>query len=70
MDLLMGSFADQYVPGFSDTEMAEYDHLLSVSDPDLYDWVSGQVDPPANMSGPVLGKLLNHIYPLKTGKAG
>lgn len=62
MDLLMGSFADLHVPGFTAAELALYDEVLQHSDPDLYDWVTGKAPVPANFLNPVLEKLLSHRY--------
>lgn len=62
MDLLMGSFADLYVPGMSVEELDIYENILQTPDPDVYDWVSGQKPAPANMMNPVLEKLLSHTY--------
>lgn len=60
MDLILGSFADRYVPGFSDNELQQYEILLNVADPDLYDWIAGRAEIPANFSGMVADKLKNH----------
>ena len=65
MDLILGSFADRYVPGFSESELERYEEVLNLSDPDLYDWISGQKSPPANLNNPVLDRLLKHT-PAKT----
>lgn len=60
MDLLLGSFADRHVPGFDADLLEEYEHLLTVSDPDLYDWITGQAAPPANVYNSVIPLLLGH----------
>lgn len=62
MDLLMGSFADEYVPAFSADELTQYEDILGYSDPDLYNWISGREECPANLTGPVMDKLLQHRY--------
>lgn len=62
MDLIMGSFADDNVPGMSVSDMDFYEEILSTPDPDVYDWVSGQKPAPANIMNPVLEKLLTHTY--------
>ena len=54
MDLIMGSFANKYVPEFSPEELDCYDEVLQNSDPYLYDWISGRVDVPANIKTPIL----------------
>jgi antitoxin CptB len=60
MDLIMGSFAKAHVPGFGDGELAEYEALLSLSDPDLYNWITGQEPVPANIDGDLFRKLRAH----------
>jgi antitoxin CptB len=60
MDLLLGSFADRHMAGFSPDELSQYEALLEYSDPDLYDWMTGQSSAPANILTPVLEKLLGH----------
>lgn len=62
MDLLLGSFADKYVPDFSEEELVEYDALLQLSDPDLYNWMIGKEEVPANLDSPVFQKLKAHKY--------
>lgn len=41
MDLLLGSFADRHLAGFSAQQLDRYEALLQNSDPDLYGWISG-----------------------------
>jgi len=60
MDLIMGSFADSYVKDFSEDELTLYDEILTHNDPDLYNWISGQEQAPANFLNPVLERLIRH----------
>lgn len=62
MDLIMGTFADKHVPGMEQAELDLYEELLHTPDPDVYDWISGQKTPPANLMTSVLEKLLTHDY--------
>lgn len=62
MDLLLGSFADSHVPGFSGEDLAAYEALLASSDPDLYNWITGIEAPPANIDGDLFRKLKAHKY--------
>lgn len=66
MDLIMGSFADNYVKNFSVAELDLYEDILSYSDPDLYNWISGREDVPANYVNPVMEKLLQHSFSDRT----
>lgn len=62
MDLIMGSFAKNHVPGMDAAALDLYEELLHTPDPDVYDWISGQKQPPANIMNPVLEKLIAHDY--------
>lgn len=60
MDLIMGSFADQFIPQMQEDDLALYDEILTYSDPDLYNWITGKEDAPANHINNVLEKLIAH----------
>ncbi|MCK6418341.1 MAG: succinate dehydrogenase assembly factor 2 [Alphaproteobacteria bacterium] len=62
MDLILGSFADRYVSGFSESELQAYEEILSHSDPDLYNWITGAEPVPENLLNPVLWQLLSHRW--------
>ncbi|TCT00994.1 succinate dehydrogenase assembly factor 2 [Aquabacter spiritensis] len=57
MDLLMGRFADAQIDQLSEAEVAEFETLIEVQDPDLFGWISGSLDVPADMDTPVFRKL-------------
>lgn len=59
MDIIMGSFADRHIPGFSESQLSEYDDILSLNDPDLYNWYTKKDDIPANLDTEVMGLLLS-----------
>ena len=60
MDLLMGSFARQYVPEMDDDALSELEALIDVSDPDLYDWLLGRVDVPLEFRTTTFERLRQH----------
>jgi antitoxin CptB len=62
MDLLLGSFADKHMPSFGKAELSLYEALLEQSDPDLYDWILGKEEPPANLMSDILQRLKSHKY--------
>lgn len=62
MDLLLGSFADRHVAGFSDADLNSYEELLTCHDPDLYNWITGQEEPPAKIVSDVFESLKKHKY--------
>lgn len=62
MDLILGRFADAHVPGFEETELAQFEEILGYGDPDLYNWVSGVEAAPSNYINYVFSLLLNHRF--------
>jgi antitoxin CptB len=57
MDLLMGRFADAALAGMSDAELDEFERLIEVPDPDLFSWIMGEADAPADYDTAVFRKL-------------
>jgi antitoxin CptB len=41
MDLIMGRFAEAVIGELTEQEIAEFERLSDVPDPDLYAWLSG-----------------------------
>jgi len=41
MDLVMGPFADAWIDRMSESELAEFERLVALPDPDLFDLVAG-----------------------------
>ena len=63
MDLLLGSFAKQYVPGFSEQELKEYEDLLKENDPDLYNWITEKETAPDHVRRfSMFSKILGHKF--------
>lgn len=60
MDILMGSFAKSHVMTFSGDEVNQYEELLGLSDPDLYNWYTKREEIPANLNNEVMQKFLAH----------
>ncbi len=65
MDLIMGSFAEAHVLQFDEDMLTQYEELLQTPDPDLYDWVSGRIEVPANMNSDLIQMLIKHDYATK-----
>lgn len=59
MDIIMGSFANAYISKFSDSQLNQYDNILSLSDPDLYNWYTQKEDLPANLRSEVMDIFLS-----------
>ena len=47
MDLLMGGFADAELARLSDAELDQLEHLLDLPDPQVFAWLAGMEDVPA-----------------------
>ena len=56
-DLILGPFADKHVPTMSPAELDTFEALLEVPDQDLYAWIVGTADAPADFDGDVLNKI-------------
>ena len=46
MDLILQHFAERQLDGMDDAGLSHYDAMLNENDHDLYQWVTGQIDPP------------------------
>ena len=42
-DLIMGPFADAWIGELSDIEIADFERLSDVPDPEIYAWVTGEI---------------------------
>jgi antitoxin CptB len=60
MDLLLGPFADACLDGFDAALLAEYEAVLELPEPDLYEWIIGRAVPPPQARSAVLLKLIAH----------
>ena len=45
-DLILGSFAETFLPVFNSSQLERFEALLECTDPDLFDWVLGGYPPP------------------------
>ena len=62
VDLLLGRFADAHIWGFDTEQLALYDRFLNNSDPDIYNWITGQEPVPPAEDNKVV-RLLLAFYP-------
>jgi antitoxin CptB len=62
MDLLMGSFADAHIATFTSENMDKYEAILELSDPDLYNWITGAETIPADQDNEVMRQLSAHRF--------
>ncbi|MFI4989142.1 MAG: succinate dehydrogenase assembly factor 2 [Alphaproteobacteria bacterium] len=59
MDLLLGGFAERHLGGLSESELAQYEALLEVADPEIYSWIAGQAPVPPAFDNAVMKLILN-----------
>jgi antitoxin CptB len=57
MDLIVGRFADAYIDKFDEPALDDFERLIEAPNADLYAWVVGQADIPANYDTAVLRQL-------------
>jgi antitoxin CptB len=57
MDLVMGRFADAYLPTMNEDELAELERLLDVPDPQALAWITGGEDLPSEFDTPLFARL-------------
>ncbi len=62
MDLLLGAFADAYLDGLTDDQLAHYDALLELSDPDLFAWIRRREAVPSAYDNDVFKLLQDFKY--------
>lgn len=57
-DILLGQFARAHLGAFDSVYLDQYERLLDAGDNDIFDWISGQIDVPAEADTPVLRLLM------------
>nr|WP_253284687.1 MULTISPECIES: succinate dehydrogenase assembly factor 2 [unclassified Ruegeria] len=50
MDIILSAYADRNLADMDDAGLDIYDALLHENDQDLYQWVTGQVQPPSQFA--------------------
>jgi antitoxin CptB len=58
MDLVLGRFVDAHVTALSDDEIVTLEALMEVPDPELYLWIAGTADVPANYDTELFRKIV------------
>lgn len=56
-DILLGGFAKVHIDALSDTEVEQFEHLLTARDHDIYDWYTGVQPLPAEYDTPLFARL-------------
>lgn len=57
-DLILGRFADAHIGELTDAELDKYERLLEVPDHDIYGWVTGERDIPAEFRSDLLSRIV------------
>jgi antitoxin CptB len=58
MDLVLGRFVDAEIAVLTDGEISELEALMEAPDPELYLWIAGTADVPANFNTAVFRKIV------------
>lgn len=58
-DLLLGRFADRHLATMSVDELAQFEEVLELPEPDLMAWYIGTVEAPPELLSPVLRLVLD-----------
>ncbi len=58
MDLILGQYADQYLPDFTDAQLDEFEQILEVLDRDLLKWVTGESETPQEYDTPLFRDII------------
>lgn len=56
-DLILGPFADKYVPTFTQSQLDWFEALLEQPDQDLYGWILEREPTPAEFDGDLMREL-------------
>jgi antitoxin CptB len=57
-DLILGRFADRHIDGFTPADVAAFERVLDVPDPDIFAWVTGAQPIPEGELAAMLTRIL------------
>ena len=57
-DLILGRFADAAINEFSELELAEFERILDMPDPDIFAWVTGIEPVPSHADTALFTRLI------------
>mmetsp|Transcript_27486 Transcript_27486/g.77752 ORF Transcript_27486/g.77752 Transcript_27486/m.77752 type:complete len:89 (+) Transcript_27486:703-969(+) len=57
LDLLMGKYAEKNIRSMSDEHLLAFNDLLLEENPDLFQWLTGQIDPPEEITSNIAYKV-------------
>jgi antitoxin CptB len=56
-DLLIGGFAAASLGGMTEAELDAFEAILALNDHDIYAWVLGAAEPPANVDQAIIDRM-------------
>lgn len=59
LDLLMGPFVDRFLAELTSAQLEQLEHLLTMPDLDLYNWITKRAPVPAEVNCDTLNMILN-----------
>ena len=59
LDLLMGPFVARFLDALTDAQLGQLEHLLTVPDLDLYNWITRRAPVPAGANCDTLDLIIN-----------
>ena len=62
LDLFMEQFVAAHLDGLDEAGLGEFEAILDIPDQQVYSWIMGQAQPPAEMRSRVLDLLLSFRY--------
>ena len=69
VDLLLGTYATEFVPGMTEDEMDQYEAILNQETIDIFQYVTAAEEPPEFLKTPMLDKLREFASASPVGKA-
>jgi antitoxin CptB len=58
IDLLLGPFAERFTPDMGEPDLADFERLLVLPDPDLYEWITKRSEVPPQRRSKVLDLII------------
>ena len=59
MDFILGTFANETLAELDDSELNDFEELMSLPDPDTFKWLSGRSEIPVNWDRPIIHRIRN-----------
>jgi len=68
IDLILGGFADRHLAELPEAGVGEFEALMNVPDPDVYDWITAGVQPPPEYDTETLALIRAFQFKLNAAK--